>query len=273
MDAIEKTGKLERRDIDIELLVENEFNPNAMSKREFDLLCDNIQQTGVTDPILVRPIEGGKYRIIGGHHRCKGARYLGFTQVPCTVITDPDFGDDAEKFQLVRMNTIKGKMSPDKFMNLYNQLKTEYEDVILQDMFGFAEEAEFKKLIAQTKAGLPKEMQKEFQAASKEIKTIEDLATVLNRLFATYGDTLDHGYMVFDFGGKENLWVRMSLSDKKNFLEIAGHLKTSGKCMDDFVSALLRGVVSDMTKVQALITDCPTIDKPTSHMATLDFID
>ena len=110
MDGIEKTEKIGRANLSVDDLVVNEMNPNKMKKREFDLLVDNIEKTGLTDPILVRPIEDGKYRIVGGHHRFDAAKYLGFDNVPCTIITDPSFDDDAEKFQLVRMNAIRGKV-------------------------------------------------------------------------------------------------------------------------------------------------------------------
>ena len=55
MTAIEKTKALLRLDLPIGLLVKNEENPNKMSQRAFDLLCDNFEQTGITDPILVGP--------------------------------------------------------------------------------------------------------------------------------------------------------------------------------------------------------------------------
>ena len=42
------------------LLVKNEENPNKMTPRAFDLLCDNIEQTGMTDPILVAPLNRQK---------------------------------------------------------------------------------------------------------------------------------------------------------------------------------------------------------------------
>jgi hypothetical protein len=41
-------------------------------------------------------------------------------------------------------------MDPAKFFNLYEQYAAKYSDALLQDMFGFAEEAEFKRLVTQT---------------------------------------------------------------------------------------------------------------------------
>ena len=77
MDAIEKTQKLRRETLPLSLLVPQDINPNKMSDREFNLLCDNMTKVGFVGPIFVRPIEGGKYRIIGGYHRYKAAQVLG----------------------------------------------------------------------------------------------------------------------------------------------------------------------------------------------------
>ena len=54
LGAIEKTKALLRLDLPIGLLVKNEENPNKMTQRAFDLLCDNYEKTGITDPILCR---------------------------------------------------------------------------------------------------------------------------------------------------------------------------------------------------------------------------
>ena len=70
----------------------------------------------------------------------------------------------------------------------------------MQDAFGFAEEAEFKRLIAQTAKMLPdKELQEKFKEAAQEIKTVDGLSKLLNEMFTKYGDTLPHGYMIFDY--------------------------------------------------------------------------
>jgi hypothetical protein len=58
MDAVAKTDSLLRLSrCPLSVLVKNEANPNRMRQREFDLLVDNLQKTGWTDPILARPID------------------------------------------------------------------------------------------------------------------------------------------------------------------------------------------------------------------------
>jgi hypothetical protein len=242
----EKTKGLERRYLPIDKLEPNPDNPNEMSEAEFNMLYDNIEKVGVTDPILCRPHpdKPGLWRIIGGEHRWQVARVAGLTEVPVTVITDSEFTQDDERFQLVRHNIIHGKMSPKKFMKLYDGLQEEYSREVAAEMFGFVEEEDFRKLIKDTAANLPKEQRKEFLDGAKEIKTIDELAALLNRLFTKHGDSLPYGYMLVDFGGKDSVWLRLSKSDKGNFMEIAGLCKERGLTVDSLFSNLLQLIAS-----------------------------
>jgi hypothetical protein len=240
--AIEKTKKLKRIDLPLEMLVPQEVNPNEMSDAEFNMLADNFEQVGFVDPIFVRgplPDLGGKYRIIGGKHRWDVAKLYDFDTVPCTVIDDPDFDGDAEKFQIVRMNVIKGKMSPKKFLELYQSLSDKYASEIAAEAFGFVHQEEFDKLVNQMSKSLPNEMQTQFKEAAKEIKTIDGLSTLLNSMFSKYGSTLPYGYMLLDFGGKDSVWIRMKGSDKKNLLGLAKSCMLEGVTLDSVLAGVL----------------------------------
>lgn len=240
MNAIEKTQSVQRVFILIGLLDPNPNNPNEMSDAEFNMLSSNIELMGITDPILVRPIEGGRYRIVGGHHRWEVAKVLGFEEVPCTIVTDPDFDDDQEQFQVVRMNVIRGKISPEKFMKMYEKLSVKYADAVMSEAFGFAEEDEFRKLIKQVSKTLPEEIQKDFENAAKELKTIDDLSKLLNHLFTTYGDTLPYGYMLLDFGGKDSVWLRMSNDTRKALLIVGKMCVHEKRSVDSIIGGLVQ---------------------------------
>jgi hypothetical protein len=263
--AMDKTGTLERKDLPVELLVPNADNPNKMRAREFDLLCDNLEQTGITDPILVRPLGDGKYRIVGGHHRFDAANFLGFTQVPCTIITDPDFDEEAERFQLVRMNVIRGRMDPQAFYELYLKVADKYGDDVLQDAFGFAEEAEFKKLVEQTTKSIPDAgMRQRFKEAAKEIKTIDGLARLLNELFTKYGDTLPYGYMVFDYGGQRSVWLQVEAKTLQAFDVVGTICIERQRTIDDLVGGLLQLIAKGECKalLEQLIEASPEVELP-----------
>ena len=291
MAAIDKTKALLRINLPLASLVKNEDNPNKMSARQFDLLCDNFEETGLTDPILVRPLDlpgvaklaeeakaskvdlaallveaDQKFRIVGGHHRYDAGQYLGFDEVPVTVIMDPKFDADKEKFQIVRMNAIHGKLDPQAFFKLYQQLSDNYTDEILQDAFGFAEEAEFKKLIEQTAKSLPdKHLQDKFKEAAKEIKTIDGLSKLLNEMFTKYGDTLPFGYLVLDHAGKRSMWLRIE-GKTMNALDLIGAMCIdNNRTVDDVVGGVLQIIAKGGLKehVDKIIEGAPHVVIPT----------
>lgn len=263
MSAIEKTNKLERKEIPVGDLKPAKINPNTMKDKEFDLLIDNIEKVGITDPVLVRP-DGEKFRIIGGHHRWKAAQYLNFKTVPCTVIDDPDFDEEAEQAQLIRHNVIHGSMDPEQFMNLYYEFASKYPDDVIQETFGFADQKEFQKLINQAAKSLPKEMQGKFKEAAKELKTVDDLANLLNKMFTKYGDTLPFGYMVVDYGGKESVWLRVTNPTYKALDVIADVCIENRRTMDDVIGTVLQKMAKGDLKelVQEVIENSPEVDLP-----------
>jgi len=291
MSALDKTEKLLRlRACPLALLEKNVENPNKMGAREFDLLCDNLNKTGWTDPALVRPLDlealmkivvvagddektvismmqaqGIKLRIVGGHHRFDAATYLGFEEGPVTVIMDPDFSAEEEQFQLVRMNAIHGKLDPQAFMNLFTQLNQKYSDDILQEAFGFAEEAEFKKLVASTAKALPdKHAQDKFKEAAKEIKTIDGLAKLLNEMFTKYGDTLPYGFMVFDYNGQRSMWLRIEAKTMKAIDVISDICIENDRTVDDVIGQILQLIAKGEFKEQIdkAIKSSPAVQMP-----------
>lgn len=271
--AQDKTAKLLRVELPIDWLVPQEINPNEMSDSEFNMLCDNFEKVGWIDPVFVRKLDDKKYRIVGGRHRWEVGKLLGFTHAPCTVVDDPDFDADQEKFQIVRMNVIRGSMSPQKFMDLYTSLEGKYESEVMHEMFGFVEQEQLQKLIKQTVKSLPSEMQGEFQKAAKELKTVEGLSKLLNSMFTQYGDTLPYGYMCFDFGGKESVWLRMDAATKKALLNLGALCVKESRTVDDIVGGLIKAASNGEipATMQGLIDKSfPVLIPPATEMPTAD---
>ncbi|MCK5788850.1 MAG: ParB N-terminal domain-containing protein, partial [Chlamydiia bacterium] len=240
--AIEKTKNLKRKFVKINMLEANPDNPNEMTDAEFNMLYDNIGLVGLTDPIFCvpHPTKKKMYRIIGGEHRWEVAKLYNFEEVPITLVDDESFTQDQQKFQIVRHNIIHGSMSTKKFMDLYEGLSTQYTNEVAAEMFGFSEKEDFERLIKQTKTSLPKELQDSFDAAKGDLKTIDDLSLLLNRLFSQHGDNLPYGYMIFEFGGKDSVWLRMGTSDLNNFNVLAEICKENSVTLDGVVSELLQ---------------------------------
>lgn len=260
---------IDRKDLPISELDGFEGNPNKMSPRAFDLLVDNMQKYGCTENVVVRP-KDGRYQIISGHHRVHAAQYLGWETVPCAIITDPEFDDEMALFQVVRMNAIKGKLDPNLFIQQYAKVAGKYGDELLQDMFGFADDAEFKKMITATAKSLPPELKDKFLEAAKEVKTIDGLAKLLNDLFTKYGDTVPYGYMVIDHGGQRHMWLRV---EKKTFdsLALIGELCIETSTSIDAVFGVLiqkvaKGELPDL--MQEIVDAAPKVVLPSGFMLT-----
>ncbi len=69
----------------------SQIEPNrAQPRRKFDEqalseLSESIAQHGVVQPLLVRPIGGGRYQIVAGERRWRASRMAGLQQVPVVI--------------------------------------------------------------------------------------------------------------------------------------------------------------------------------------------
>ncbi len=73
------------------LLKPGSFQPRTrMDPQSIAELADSIKAQGVIQPILVRPVDGGKYEIIAGERRWRAAQLARLAQVPVVVRAVPD---------------------------------------------------------------------------------------------------------------------------------------------------------------------------------------
>lgn len=221
--------------IDVDKLIPSEENPQIMSPEEFNRLVKSIQTEGFDENLLVVPMDGGFYKIVSGEHRWRAAKVLNIRKVPCVVKT---YDDDKRKFELVKRNVLKGKLDAKKFIDLYNQLSGKYPKEIIKEMMAL-EAKELDKLIGTVKESLPPELQKKLEEARDEIKTIDDLSLVLNKMFSEYGSTLDYNFMILDFGGKKHLWVRLNEGNWSKLTKIADYCKNSKKDINEVLNQMI----------------------------------
>ena len=311
MSITKKNKFITRAQLPLELLDDHPDNPNTMSDRAFDLLVQNMDEAGFTDPILCWPrnnIEafnqllkdaksagvkvtsedvvpefvdmlkdaGIRFTILGGHHRKDALVYLQQTQVFVTIISDPEFDDDAAEAQLVRNNVISGKMDPAKFSKLVqSQMAKGLDEQTIQAMYGFAEEAEFKKLVDYMAKQLPEAAQKKFKEAAAEIKTVDGLSKLLNKMFTMYGDTLPYGYMIVDYGGQKSIWLRVTKKTFDSVSLIGEACVEQNKILDDVLGYILErvaaGEMSDV--VAAALENSPSAKMPAGFAGGLPTAD
>ena len=87
----------ELREIPIDLIAPNPNQPRRSFDEESLLsLAGSIRSRGVLQPVLVRPLVGGRYELIAGERRWRAARIAERETIPAVVRRD----DDAESLEL-----------------------------------------------------------------------------------------------------------------------------------------------------------------------------
>jgi hypothetical protein len=220
-------------------LVPNAENPNQQDDETFNGLVGAIQAEGWTDPVKAVWDEArGKYEIVGGEHRWRAAKVLA-SKVPTIVLPRELWDRDRRDWVMVKDNLLKGRLNPEKFAQLYERMAKRYDAETLQGLMGFTSEEAFKKVYKEARAALPPELQAALDAAKDEIKTIDDLSMVLNRLFREHGETLPSDFMVFSWGGKDVLWVRADKRLFERMTDIAERVDAAGDSLTRVLNQLL----------------------------------
>ena len=224
----------------LEQLVPTVENPNKMKDEKFNVLTKTIQEIGYDQPIKVWYNEDlNKYEISKGNHRYWALRTLGEKEVDCVI---GDYKDRDEMLKdLVRDNVVKGHLDPIKFTELFNKLSDKYQKDELKTMLGFVDDNEFQRLYKEVRDGLTPEMRKKLDKSKKEIRTIDDLSTVLNKIFFEHKDDLAYGFMVFSYNQKQVYWIDMDRELKKILDEMAEKSRKDKVPLNEFVKKALLG--------------------------------
>lgn len=235
-----KRSKLEVFDIPIDLLVDNENNPNEMDEATFDQFVQKVKEEGFDEPIQVVPMDGGRYKITGGHHRKKAAKVLGYTEIPGVI--KEGWSEDKAEMELVARNMMKGSINPQKFTELYDKLKRKgYDEAVLKLNLGFTRKDAFEKLYKSVAKSLPPAQRKKLEDARETVTSVDGLSSTLNSIFKEHGSDLDHNFCVFQFGGKEHHYIvcDKALNDKLKKLE--ADARDAGLDMTDVMNKVLTG--------------------------------
>jgi ParB family transcriptional regulator, chromosome partitioning protein len=83
-------------DIAIDLIDKSPHQPRLIFDPEaIDTLASSIEESGLISPITVRPLENGRYELIGGERRLRAHQSLGRKLIPGFVISDISATDAA----------------------------------------------------------------------------------------------------------------------------------------------------------------------------------
>ena len=246
----------------VDLLVPNHWNVQEQDEVIFNRLVDEIKEgggaEGVTsetfiDTITVLAMDDGRYRIIGGEHRWMAAKAAGIEEVPCLILSGKRWEDeDYQKFVSIRLNVLKGKLNPEKFLDLYNSMVEKYGKEALQGLMGFVDSRAFDKLVDGVKKGmrkaLSKDAAKEFDERAKDAKTAEDLAKIIQDLFNRYGDTLEFGFMVFTYGKQDHWYVQATKKVMKSLDQIALYCRETKAQIGEVLAPILDKGAKELAK-------------------------
>ncbi len=87
----EEGSQGEMRKLTLSDLQPGKYQPRSrMDQESLAHLAESIKSQGVMQPILVRPIEEGKYEIIAGERRWRASKLAGLEEVPVLVREVPD---------------------------------------------------------------------------------------------------------------------------------------------------------------------------------------
>ena len=221
-------------ELDMGLIEHNPWNPNQMREKEFERLLREIGESGMIAPIQVVPM-GDRYRIIGGAHRFQVCQLLEYTTIPAVVLTDEKWQDEGlQKLETVRLNIIKGGLNAEKMIDLYNDVSEQYGDEAMADLLGFTDERALAKIVGDVKrsmkdAGLPEEALEKLEHEAEKIKDsskfLDRLGAILEKIYSTYGESVDNRFIYFDWGGKKHLYVETSGPTFKRVQKLMTHIK------------------------------------------------
>ena len=91
---------------------------------QLDELARSIEATGVVQPIVVRPLHGGKYQLITGERRWLASRKAGKTTIPAIVRQVPD--EQVLEMTIVE-NLQRTDLNPMEQARAYQRLSTEFK--------------------------------------------------------------------------------------------------------------------------------------------------
>jgi ParB family transcriptional regulator, chromosome partitioning protein len=110
LSAAPKDEAEELRQLPVDIIAPNPRQPRTAFEDEALVgLADSIRTRGILQPVLVRPLAGGRYELIAGERRWRAAKMAEFETVPAIVRRD----DDAASLELALIeNMVREELNP-----------------------------------------------------------------------------------------------------------------------------------------------------------------
>lgn len=101
---------VETVELELGLIAEFTNHPfRVVDDEKMDELVESIRQQGILSPVLVRPLENGRYEMISGHRRLHAASIVGLKKIPAIV---RELNDDEAVIAMVNANLQREEILP-----------------------------------------------------------------------------------------------------------------------------------------------------------------
>lgn len=153
------------------LSLENIVLPLQQPRRYFDPikltnLKNSIAQQGILEPLLVRPLNDGKYELVAGERRLRVARELQFSEVPVVIkelsdidalqvaltenLQREDLNPLEQTESILQLLALRLEMSIEEVISFLNRWQNELKGKVTDNVVGKSE----KEIIEKTLGGL-----------------------------------------------------------------------------------------------------------------------
>jgi ParB family transcriptional regulator, chromosome partitioning protein len=103
-------GGPELRELPVELIEPNPEQPRtSFEKGALEALAGSIRSAGLLQPLIVRPVDGGKYELVAGERRWRAAQKAGLSRVPAVIRVSPE--DERLQAALIE-NMVREDLNP-----------------------------------------------------------------------------------------------------------------------------------------------------------------
>ncbi|MDC9724431.1 MAG: ParB/RepB/Spo0J family partition protein [Gammaproteobacteria bacterium] len=108
----------------LDMIQPGKYQPRVdMAEDSLDELADSIRAQGLVQPIVVRPITGGRYEIIAGERRWRASQLAGLETVPALV---RDVSDRSAIAMALIENIQRENLNPMEEANALHRLREEF---------------------------------------------------------------------------------------------------------------------------------------------------
>ncbi len=103
-------GGPELKQLPVGLIEPNPDQPRTnFEKGALDALAGSIKAAGLLQPLIVRPVDGGRYELVAGERRWRAAQQAGLEQVPAVIRVSPE--DERLQAALIE-NMVREDLNP-----------------------------------------------------------------------------------------------------------------------------------------------------------------